>query len=212
MKKVLKVTFGTMIAVGMSASGSAFAATDAAPAPADEQAEHAHHHHHHGHHHHHHHHGHHYRYHDALNNVAVWGEATYTKPSNNGLSVGDLLFANAAANVTDGGRRHTFIDPEMDWDYALGLSYRFPHTHSRLFFNYEHYQNRVDTKGDIDIRNIGLAPDGGPTAGSANVDIHSNEFRIGAKHDLHFGDHFCLDVLAFFEYDKPLMPEKLKIK
>lgn len=200
MKKMLKVTFGTMIAVGMAASGSAFAAKDTAPAPADEQAEHAHHHHHHGHHHHHHHGHHHHHHYDPLNNVAAWVEGTYTKPSNNALSVGDLLLATSPGNF-DGGRRHTFLEPDMEWDYAVGLTYRMPHTHSRLFFSYDHYENDDDTKGDIDVRNIGLQP-APQTNGVASVDLHSNEFRLGVIHDLHFGDHFCLDLLAFFEYDK----------
>jgi hypothetical protein len=80
-----------------------------------------------------------------------------------------------------------------------------PHSHTRAFFHYDHYNPKVDGKGDIDVRNIGLAPTTATptqTAGVASVRVDSHEFRVGAVHDLHFGDHFCLDLLAFFEYDK----------
>jgi hypothetical protein len=62
----------------------------------------------------------------------------------------------------------------------------------------------VNTKGDIDIRNIGLDPlfDGVQTNGIASLHEKAYEFRVGAIHDLHFGDHFCLDLLAFLENDK----------
>lgn len=171
MKNALKVTFGTMLAVSMVAPNIAAA-----------------------------------HEHFNTNHFAVWGDATYTKPSNNGLSVGDQLFANVGGNsggagAFDGGRRHVFIQPDMEFDYALGISYRMPHTHTRLFFSYDHYDNDVDDQGDVDIRNLGIFPPAA-TQGIAQYDVHSHEFRLGAVHDLHFGDRFCLDLLAFFEYDK----------
>lgn len=138
----------------------------------------------------------------AFNHFAVWGAATYTKPTNNSVSVGDLLVASGGA--LDGARRHAFIEPENQFDYAFGITYRFPHHHTRLFFSYDHYDNREES-GDINIRNLGFEPAQGgvvSTAGLANVDMNNHELRGGAIHDLHFGDHFCLDLLAFLEYDK----------
>ncbi len=56
---------------------------------------------------------------------------------------------------------------------------------------------------DINIRNLGLPPTvGAQTVGTYQYDLNAHEFRVGAVHDLHFGDHFCLDVLAFLEYDR----------
>ncbi|MGD9592872.1 MAG: Lpg1974 family pore-forming outer membrane protein, partial [Candidatus Berkiella sp.] len=91
------------------------------------------------------------------------------------------------------------------FDYAVGLSFRLPtYRHTRVFVHYDHFQNDIDRQGDTNIRNLGLDPtDGnGDTQGISELDIVSHEFRIGAIHDLHFGDHFCLDLLAFFEWDK----------
>jgi len=163
MKKALKVTFGTMLAMSMIGQANA-----------------------------------HFIPQHPENFIAVWVEGTYTKPSNNGLSVGDLLFANP--NLFDGGHRHTFLAPDNQWDYALGFSYRLPCQNTRLFFHYDHY-DADDSKGDIDIRNLSFAPPP-QTQEVATINEHSNEFRFGAIHDLHFGDYFSLDLLAFLEYDK----------
>ncbi len=133
--------------------------------------------------------------HDPLNPFAVYVEANYTKPSNNGLSVGDLLLSPSPGNF-DGGRRHVFLNPKNKYDYSAGATYRFAHSHTRLFLDYDHYDNHNE-QGNIDLRNDGLQP---PltTYGFARVDINAYEFRVGAIHDLHF-DRYCLDLYAFLE-------------
>ncbi len=171
MKKALKVTFGTMLAVSMAAPIAASA-----------------------------------HYHDALGHVAGWIEATYMQPSNNGLSVGDYATI-PTDTIFDGARNHYFIEPDTAFDYAFGLTYRFPHSHTRAFLSYDHTDFDDHHEGDINVRNLGISPEINPgvlsqTQGIVNYDLSAHEFRVGAIHDLHFGDRFCLDLLAFFEYSR----------
>ncbi len=163
MKKALKVTFGTLLAVSMAAPIAASA-------------------------------------HDVwYNNIAVWGDVTYMKPTNNGLSVGDYALPPAPA-AFDGARNHFFLEPENELDWGFGVSARVWGAHTRLFMSYDHFQADHDRQGDINIRNLGVvAPS---TYNTSEYDLNAHEFRVGAVHDLHFGDHFCLDVLAFIEYDR----------
>lgn len=175
MKKALKITFGAILAVGMTAP--AFA--------------HARHHH----------------YDEVLDHTAVWVAGTYTKTSNNGLSVGDQLFApDVSANNFDGGRRATFLEPGYEWDYMVGGRYHIPRSNGTVYINYDHW-NADDSRGDTNLVNIGLNP-GLPilpanvTVSEARVDQSFNEFRLGYAHALHFSDRFCLDLGLFFEYDR----------
>ncbi len=169
MKKALKVTFGTMLAVSMAAPLTAQALVK-----------------------------------DPANHIAVWGELTYMRPSSNGLSVGDYALAPFPANI-DGARNHYFLEPENDFDWKAGISFRIPnYRHTRVFFSFDHFSNN-EFQGDVNIRNLGLAPTVGPFVGTQatyDYDLKNYEYRLGAIHDLHFGDHFCMDLIAFFEYDK----------
>ncbi len=187
MKKALKVTFGTMVAVSLAAPVAALAVT-----------QHPHHHHHHHKHQHAHHH------HSVADQIAAWVDVTYMRPSNNGLSVGDYATPPTQVNF-DGAHNHYFLEPNNDWDYALGISYRLPHHHTRIFLSYDHYVNN-QYQGDTDLRNLGLFPlvDGvlESTVSTTDYELKYHEIRLGAIHDLHFGDRFCLDVSAFFEYDR----------
>ena len=141
--------------------------------------------------------------HDPIaNHLAVWGDLTYMRPSNNGLSVGDFGTLPFPAN-SDGAHNHWFVAPDNEFDFALGVSYRLPHTHNRVFFSYNRFGADEDRQGDVNIRNLGLAPAAGqPTQGIVEYDIKSHEYRLGLIHDLHLGDRFCLDILAFLEYDR----------
>ncbi len=184
MKKAFKATFGSLLALGVVLPSAVLA----------------------------------HSHNDPFLHLAAWVEGTYYKPSNNGLSVGDQLFANtggspSGAGLFDGGRRAVFLEPDNDFDYALGFSYHMPHSQTRLFFSYDHYNNDIDDNGQIDVRNLGISPGvvpdvpagngaAGTTFGISSYDLSSHEFRVGAIHDLHFGDRFCLDLLAFLEYDK----------
>ncbi|MGD9592351.1 MAG: hypothetical protein AB7V32_07520 [Candidatus Berkiella sp.] len=168
MKKALKLTFGTMLAVSMAAPIAAVA------------------------------------HQDWFDHVAAWGDVTYMKPSNNGLSVGDFAQPSAAA-AFDGTRNHFFFEPESEFDYAFGISIRAPRSHhTRFFVSYDHTQNDNDLEANVNIRNLGVVPTIAfpESFGTYEYDVNAHEFRVGAVHDLHFGDHFCLDVLAFLEYDR----------
>ncbi len=173
MKKAFKVTFGALLAVSMAAPIAAVA-------------------------------------HDPIaNHVAVWGDLTYMRPSNNGLSVGDYALV-PYSTLADGAHNHYFLEPENEFDFALGVSYRLPHSHNRVFFSYDHFSNDIDRQGDVNIRNIGISPsvtvgpniELQPTQGVTEYDVKSHEYRLGLVHDLHLGDRFCLDLLAFLEYDR----------
>ncbi len=165
MKKTLKVTFGTMLAVSM-----------VTPAYAQNFLGET----------------------DFLNNLSVFVEGNYTKPSNNGLSVGDLLVTPSAGGL-DGWRRQVFLNPENEWDYALGFTYRYCGD-SRLILRYDHYDASDDTT-NIDIRNIGFAP-APDTAGYAIVQENQHEWLLGLAHSLGFDQGFNLDLMAFLAQDK----------
>ncbi len=176
MKKALKVTFGTMLAVSM-----------AAPAAMAHTRSH----------------------HDELDHVAMWGDLTYMRTSGNGLSVGDYALVPPAGfpqNVFDGARNHYFLEPENEFDFAAGISYRFGHSSAnRVFFSYDRTRNDNDRQGDQNVRNLGIIPTVGPftpTFGTTEYDVHGDEYRLGLIHDAHLGDFFCLDLRAFLEYDR----------
>jgi len=146
-----------------------------------------------------------FAYEEFLNDTAVWIVGTYTKPSNNGLSVGDLITATPVAGGFDGGRRAIFLEPDYDWDYGLGIRYHIPHTHTHVFMTYDHYRDHK-RREDNNLQNISItAPpptNQSPTEASASVHEHFNEFRLGFSRGLHFGHRFCVDLSAFFEYDR----------
>lgn len=171
MKNILKVTFGTMLAISIIAPVQA--GTDG-----------------------------------FIDGLAIYGAATYTKPSNNGLSVGDLLVGQPAPGPGDfdGYRRATFLNPNNEWEYFVGFTFSFD-CDSYLYLNYDRFQG-TDSKGDTDIRNIGLqpttvfiAPPFLATAGTALIEEHSNEWTLGLAHKIHFPGHFHVDMLAFLERD-----------
>lgn len=160
--------------------------------------------------------------------VSVTG--TYTKSTNNGLSVGDTLTMNSfghpnfpahsspsdsADGVMDGGRQWLFLDPGYEGDYALGLTYRFRGTPTRLFATYDHFRDD-DSRDDVNIRNLGyewrgLAPSESSdsqdpllsqTLASANVHHRADEFRIGFVTSVPVHPRVTLDSSFFFEYDR----------
>lgn len=164
MKKALKFTFGTMLAVGLAQS-----------AMANES--------------------------DILRHGSVWVTGTYTESSNNGLSYGDLAQGPSPVLGFDGARRHVFIDNDMDFDYAVGLSYHFPQTHTRLFLTYDHYRDE-NSSNNSTIRNLAFSPSpASPTVASANVTHHADEVRLGLSHTLNFSRQFHFDLIGFFEWD-----------
>ncbi|MBS0289932.1 MAG: hypothetical protein JSS07_07875 [Proteobacteria bacterium] len=132
---------------------------------------------------------------------ALEGALTYTKPSNNGLSVGDLEFANSGIlNIFDGGFQHVFLDPDNEFDYALGLTYHLLNSDTRFFIYYDHYVINEE-QGNINIRNLGMDPFFQDTVGFAGVRESAYEFSIGIIHDIHF-DRLCLQLHGFLENDK----------
>jgi len=135
----------------------------------------------------------------TVGRTALLLTGTYSKITANGLSYGDLLLANGAGGG-DGYRRHTFIDPDWEFDFGVGLTHRFCGTNSRVFVYWDHFRSD-DNASTSGLRNLGLAP-GAITTGAMDVESKSDELRIGLSRAMHFGHHFILDLGGFFEWDK----------
>jgi hypothetical protein len=154
---------------------------------------------------------------DVWRHMAFTATGTYTKTTSDGLSIGDLLIqrpnaSNPASGVNghmDGGRRAVFLDPDYDGGYALGLSYHFHNSRTRLFLHYDYFRdhNEQDT---VNIRNLGyqpggLNPDGSTlasTEGHSRAEDHSEEWRIGFVHHAPLHPRVTVDSSFFFEYDR----------
>lgn len=138
---------------------------------------------------------------DVLNRGAVWVTGTWTEISNNGVSYGDLV-QTATAGTSDGQKRHVFIDPDMEFDYALGFSQHFCGTKTRGWVTYDHFSHAEDSS-NTNVRNIGSVPTPAtPTFATGNVQNHSDEVRFGLTRTMDFMQGFSLDVSGFFEWDQ----------
>ncbi len=137
----------------------------------------------------------------TIGRTALFLTGTYTKTTADGLSYGDILLAPPGAAIAgDGFRRHTFVDPDWEFDFGVGLTHRFCGSNTRMFLYWDHFRSDDDasTSG---VRNLGLTPP--PiTTGSMQVEQSSDELRLGLSRGLNFGHHFSLDVGGFFEWDK----------
>ncbi len=141
----------------------------------------------------------------ALGRTALLLTGTYSKTTNDGLSYGDILLAPSTVPGTpgDGYRRHTFIDPDWEFDYGIGLTHRFCGSKTHFFMYYDHFRGD-DSAATSGVRNLGipLAGNGAITNGSMDVETKSDEFRLGLSRGLNVGRHFSLDLGGFFEWDK----------
>lgn len=135
------------------------------------------------------------------NRMAVTGTVTYTEASNNGASFGDLP---TTAGGGEGGRRAFFIEPETQFDYGLGLSYRMggsnPSPDTRLYLDYDHFRDSKDRQA-AGLRNLGFAAAG---ANDANGDLRhrAHQFRAGVTQTLHFGPKLDVALNGFVDYTK----------
>jgi hypothetical protein len=143
---------------------------------------------------------------DFLNYTTLTAAFTYTKATDNGASIGDLLIM-PSINSFDGARRTVFLEPEYEGGYTLGLAYRFPHTHTHFFVRYDHVTDGEEQE-TTDIRNLGVTPGlfsgltVGPTQQFARVEHGFEEFQFGFTHGLPLHPRFTTTLGAFFEYDK----------
>jgi len=140
-----------------------------------------------------------------LDYTGVYAAATYTTPSNNGLSMGDMITQVPAAGAIDTFNRALFVQPGFSWDYNVGINYHFPHTHTRAFLDYDNFQDNKERQAN-GVRDLGAFPAAaGPTTNaSARVEQHMDEWRLGLTHYLHFGSRFFVDFSAYVEYDRVL--------
>jgi hypothetical protein len=131
---------------------------------------------------------------------SVAGALTYSRSTSNGLSEGDLLITSIPF---DGERRTVFLEPDYEPDFDVGISFHFPQSNSRVFFNYDHFKDHKEDNV-LNIRNLGLQPTINSyslTNGHARVEHHYDEYQLGFSHNLDFHPRFYLDLLAYFEYD-----------
>ena len=92
---------------------------------------------------------------DFFDRAEVHVAGVYSKPSNNGLEVGSvprnpsnaLLVAILDANGYPGSLLNNLTDqnllalqPGFKWNYAVGMSYLFCGSQTRMFFDYEYFQ------------------------------------------------------------------------
>ena len=147
---------------------------------------------------------------DYLDRVGGYVTATYTKPSNNGLSLGDIstLTPPPAAYPFD---RSLFLVPPFEWEYALGISYHFLDTCTRFFAEYDYFNDSVSRNvyGAANILGIGYGSPMSTTSAlitstdvTANAIQTSHEWRFGFRRFIPFGAYFSSQLSAFFEYDK----------
>lgn len=135
--------------------------------------------------------------------TAVWVEGNYTQPSDNGVSVGDRFGGVSTVGARDGIRQPIFLDFGSNWDYALGFSYHIPHSHSRFFFNFDHFADGEDTSSDNVIGlNNAIALTGSASTVSAHGENRYREFKAGFMHTLNTSRRFHVDMSAFFAFDK----------
>jgi len=138
--------------------------------------------------------------HDAtVARTALLLTGTYSKMTADGLSYGDVQLAPGTG---DGYRRHTFVDPDWEMDFGVGLTHRFCNSNTRLFVYWDHFR-ADDNAATFGLRNLNLVPAANNVpSGSMDVEASSDEVRLGLSRALHFGHHFTLDLGGFFEWDK----------
>lgn len=152
---------------------------------------------------------------DYLQYMAGYVTATYTKPSNNGLTMGEIQ-TQFPAPLLYPFSRNLFLEPEFNWDYALGISYHIPNTCTRLFAEYDYFNDRDSRQaygvspivGPFSVTTAGSKPSGTYTQATLTTDGHANtiqnshEWRFGVRRAVPFGQYFTTQLSAFFEYDK----------
>lgn len=140
---------------------------------------------------------------DFASRVAINGTLTYTEASNDGMSVGDSVLYPTANNFPQ-ARRAEFVDPDMELDYGLGLTYRLGNnSDSRLFFDWDRFGWGRDSNVGPQVANLALGGAFGVVSnGSGHVDIDYDQFRLGVMHTLHFGDKLDLTLNGFLDYTK----------
>lgn len=135
-----------------------------------------------------------------LDYMGVYVAATYTKPSNNALSIGDIQ-THVPAPFLHPYSRSLFLSPDFNWDYSLGLSYHFANTCTRFYAEYDAY-GAHDHRNADDVAITGSVLLGLDNTISATVLQHSNEWRFGFKRHIPWGSCFSTELRAFLEYDK----------
>ena len=136
-----------------------------------------------------------------LDRTAVHVNGTYTRAMQNGLAYANVLQQPAPAGAlspNEGMRRHLFVDQNNRWDWGAGLTHRFAHSPTRLFFHYDHFNDGTQTGGAGSVTVLGSEV----VSASASVQDRSQEFMLGLDRQVHLGQQFSLDMAAFLGWDK----------
>lgn len=135
----------------------------------------------------------------VIDKLAVKAAATYTEASGNSLNFANVLVAGVAGN---GVWRPVFVEPDHEWDYSLGLSYRIAGHNTRFFVDYDHFRGEETREiGGNGVQALGQANAAGTVVTSA-VEHKERDFKVGFVHTLHFGPKFETDLSGAIEYAK----------
>jgi Legionella pneumophila major outer membrane protein precursor len=136
---------------------------------------------------------------NTLDNSALYVAGTFTEASGNGLHITDLNTANDAGGSS---WRPVMLDPDHEFDFYVGFSYRLADTNTRFFIEYDHF------KGDESREVVGAAalsagvPVNIAPVTTANVEHKERDFKFGLRHTLDFGPKFETVLGAGLEYSK----------
>lgn len=142
-----------------------------------------------------------------LDNVGLYGTATYTRPSNNGLSIGQTANVFPLLTAFYPFNRSLFLAPEFGWDYAIGASYRIGCSDTRVFAEYDHFHTN-DNRDVSGLDSILTTPIITGTAitqttlTSANMMETAHEWRLGFRQFVSVSSRFFVDFTGFFEYNR----------
>jgi len=125
---------------------------------------------------------------DLFAHSALYATGTYSKPSENGLSFGNVVDANTYT--------HVFVKPNYEFDYGLGAVYRLPQTQTHLFFDYDHYNNDKSESAE-NVTGLGFVG-----AATAKVMHRNHASAFGFSHLLFTKSLWSLHVSSFFEWDR----------
>ncbi|HET9843376.1 MAG TPA: hypothetical protein VFP93_01795, partial [Gammaproteobacteria bacterium] len=127
-----------------------------------------------------------------INELTFKAALTYTEASGN--------TANYAYTGFPQTWRPLFVEPDHEWDYALGLEWRIPGSNTHVFFDFEHFRDDASETA-VGAGTFGALPVAGATA-FGSLEHREKDFKLGLRHTLEFGPHFDLALGAAIDAAK----------
>ena len=139
----------------------------------------------------------------VLDNTAVYVAGTLTEASGNGLHITDQRVGGP--DPVNGGTawRPIMLDPDHEWDFYAGFSYRIGGNNTRFFFEYDHFKG--DESREVGGTGVSAIASGLQASGvtvTANVQHKERDVKFGLRHTLDFGPKFETVLGAGLEYSK----------